>query len=129
MRFSSPAPSTLAASACISSGVIGWSGLDSDAGFAALASSGPVAVDAAPAPSLWLASFMRHRQSGARSAPECRSEEHKSELQSLMRISYAVFCLKKKTKNNINITNQSQHRTYLTTNKNITLSITHKTQP
>src|SRR3546814_8782736 len=27
----------------------------------------------------------------------CRSEEHTSELQSLMRISYAVFCLKKKT--------------------------------
>src|SRR3546814_3312482 len=31
-----------------------------------------------------------------RRAPE-RSEEHTSELQSLMRISYAVFCLKKKT--------------------------------
>src|SRR3546814_8146997 len=30
-----------------------------------------------------------------------RSEEHTSELQSLMRISYAVFCLKKK-KNNLN---------------------------
>src|SRR3546814_5054174 len=29
---------------------------------------------------------------------ELRSEEHTSELQSLMRISYAVFCLKKKTK-------------------------------
>src|SRR3546814_7759493 len=29
-----------------------------------------------------------------------RSEEHTSELQSLMRISYAVFCLKKTTKNN-----------------------------
>src|SRR3546814_4168711 len=29
----------------------------------------------------------------------CRSEEHTSELQSLMRISYAVFCLKKKTTN------------------------------
>src|SRR3546814_4679900 len=29
----------------------------------------------------------------------CRSEEHTSELQSLMRISYAVFCLKKKKKN------------------------------
>src|SRR3546814_9363201 len=29
---------------------------------------------------------------------EPRSEEHTSELQSLMRISYAVFCLKKKTK-------------------------------
>src|SRR3546814_2091176 len=28
--------------------------------------------------------------------PDCRSEEHTSELQSLMRISYAVFCLKKK---------------------------------
>src|SRR3546814_6371362 len=28
-----------------------------------------------------------------------RSEEHTSELQSLMRISYAVFCLKKKTQN------------------------------
>src|SRR3546814_5699216 len=33
--------------------------------------------------------------------PDFRSEEHTSELQSLMRISYAVFCLKKKiTKNN-----------------------------
>src|SRR3546814_17213425 len=30
---------------------------------------------------------------------ESRSEEHTSELQSLMRISYAVFCLKKKTNN------------------------------
>src|SRR3546814_976534 len=29
-------------------------------------------------------------------SPEARSEEHTSELQSLMRISYAVFCLKKK---------------------------------
>src|SRR3546814_9987466 len=33
-----------------------------------------------------------------RQAEELRSEEHTSELQSLMRISYAVFCLKKKTK-------------------------------
>src|SRR3546814_1936745 len=30
--------------------------------------------------------------------PESRSEEHTSELQSLMRISYAVFCLKNKKK-------------------------------
>src|SRR3546814_6731306 len=30
-----------------------------------------------------------------------RSEEHTSELQSLMRISYAVFCLKKKTNNTL----------------------------
>src|SRR3546814_9357940 len=33
-----------------------------------------------------------------------RSEEHTSELQSLMRISYAVFCLKNKTKNITNTT-------------------------
>src|SRR3546814_4178139 len=32
-----------------------------------------------------------------------RSEEHTSELQSLMRSSYAVFCLKKNTKQHINI--------------------------
>src|SRR3546814_1830017 len=31
-------------------------------------------------------------------APQLRSEEYTSELQSLMRISYAVFCLKKKNK-------------------------------
>src|SRR3546814_5914157 len=31
-------------------------------------------------------------------SPDHRSEEHTSELQSLMRISYAVFCLKKKKK-------------------------------
>src|SRR3546814_6787102 len=36
---------------------------------------------------------------GRRHRPCGRSEEHTSELQSLMRISYAVFCLKKKTNN------------------------------
>src|SRR3546814_2282880 len=35
-----------------------------------------------------------------------RSEEHTSELQSLMRISYAVFCLKKKTNKTQNIKNK-----------------------
>src|SRR3546814_6979123 len=35
-----------------------------------------------------------------------RSEEHTSELQSLMRISYAVFCLKKKKKNTTTTTNR-----------------------
>src|SRR3546814_2596938 len=49
----------------------------------ATAGPGPAA---SPAPAL-----PRH---GRRCAP--RSEEHTSELQSLMRISYAVFCLKKK---------------------------------
>src|SRR3546814_998104 len=47
-----------------------------------------------------------HHQQRAQAEQECqhprhaaakRSEEHTSELQSLMRISYAVFCLKKKT--------------------------------
>src|SRR3546814_10794967 len=33
---------------------------------------------------------------GSRTPARTRSEEHTSELQSLMRISYAVFCLKKK---------------------------------
>src|SRR3546814_9677857 len=42
-----------------------------------------------------------------RSRARGRSEEHTSELQSLMRISYAVFCLKKKkTTNKLNITNK-----------------------
>src|SRR3546814_7364325 len=36
------------------------------------------------------------RSGAARARPRGRSEEHTSELQSLMRISYAVFCLKKK---------------------------------
>src|SRR3546814_1744588 len=38
----------------------------------------------------------------AEAAMQVRSEEHTSELQSLMRISYSVFCLKKKTTTNIN---------------------------
>src|SRR3546814_7447135 len=38
-----------------------------------------------------------------------RSEEHTSELQSLMRISYAVFCLKKKNNVNTYITHNSQN--------------------
>src|SRR3546814_4134581 len=44
-----------------------------------------------------------------------RSEEHTSELQSLMRISYAVFCLKKKKKN---IVTSEQVLTYTLTIKN-----------
>src|SRR3546814_13015130 len=40
------------------------------------------------------------RGEGCGLAALLRSEEHTSELQSLMRISYAVFCLKKKTSKN-----------------------------
>src|SRR3546814_555840 len=46
-----------------------------------------------------------------RSVFRLRSEEHTSELQSLMRISYAVFCLKKKTQDII-------HKTTIPTNLN-----------
>src|SRR3546814_9510398 len=41
--------------------------------------------------------------------PARRSEEHTSELQSLMRISYAVFCLKKKNNKNIHTTKQAAY--------------------
>src|SRR3546814_10548080 len=40
-----------------------------------------------------------------------RSEEHTSELQSLMRISYAVFCLKKKNDKTTTTTRSNQHNT------------------
>src|SRR3546814_3626536 len=44
----------------------------------------------------WAAVGERCSESGIAAAGVARSEEHTSELQSLMRISYAVFCLKKK---------------------------------
>src|SRR3546814_2317187 len=47
----------------------------------------------------WGPDFLRHHG---------RSEEHTSELQSLMRISYAVFCLKKKKTNTNNIKTETQ---------------------
>src|SRR3546814_7552320 len=55
---------------------------------------------------------LRHAAVAARE----RSEEHTSELQSLMRISYAVFCLKKK-KRQLNITSREQTKTRATTQK------------
>src|SRR3546814_10737602 len=45
----------------------------------------------------WISPGLRVRPAASR-----RSEEHTSELQSLMRISYAVFCLKKKNKQHQN---------------------------
>src|SRR3546814_6252723 len=39
-----------------------------------------------------------------------RSEEHTSELQSLMRISYAVFCLKKKKEHHKNVQNKKMYK-------------------
>src|SRR3546814_9205503 len=47
-----------------------------------------------PRPRLRTSGHEQNRQ--PKRSPQMRSEEHTSELQSLMRISYAVFCLKKK---------------------------------
>src|SRR3546814_2658751 len=50
---------------------------------------------------------------GRKGMPLARSEEHTSELQSLMRISYAVFCLKKK--NNTQQVKNLQHDIFMAT--------------
>src|SRR3546814_9359043 len=50
------------------------------------------------------------RTKGTGSTSNRRSEEHTSELQSLMRISYAVFCLKKKTKQSKARNNKNKHK-------------------
>src|SRR3546814_2588067 len=53
----------------------------------------------------------RHRRPAAlcgRAGGATRSEEHTSELQSLMRISYAVFCLKKKIKSHSSTVTSTQ---------------------
>src|SRR3546814_3858797 len=63
------------------------------------------------------------------SCPTARSEEHTSELQSLMRISYAVFCLKKKklkTKYTKNTNNKKSPKINKTTH--ITKKRKHKKQ-
>src|SRR3546814_5930493 len=49
---------------------------------------------------IWIARKWRRRQH-CRASRSHRSEEHTSELQSLMRISYAVFCLKKKNRTQV----------------------------
>src|SRR3546814_3840156 len=54
-----------------------------------------------------------------------RSEEHTSELQSLMRISYAVFCLKKKTHNSqqyqLSSTIAQESKRYIVTSSELTI--------
>src|SRR3546814_4052888 len=59
-----------------------------------------------------------------------RSEEHTSELQSLMRISYAVFCLKKK--NIINKKSSNKHnrskKTGISYNENINIRAKHNVE-
>src|SRR3546814_4924808 len=72
--------------------------------------------------------FNRHRRTvpqeaaavnGENGLSRCgRSEEHTSELQSLMRISYAVFCLKKKTSARLIKSHQQKTPTVITQEKN-----------
>src|SRR3546814_5166219 len=76
------------------------------------ADAGPCAAD--PDRAYTSAGF----QSGSGSGPTARSEEHTSELQSLMRISYAVFCLKNtKHANNTKHNTQKHNTTYKTRDK------------
>src|SRR3546814_1911979 len=74
------------------------------------------------------ASMVHHRSAAASSgrgtprhtglANSSRSEEHTSELQSLMRISYAVFCLKKKKSPHNSRTKKTNHHQQQYTNVN-----------
>src|SRR3546814_1683883 len=61
---------------------------------------------------IWLCGVLRC--CSASSAAQRRSEEHTSELQSLMRISYAVFCLKKKKRNTEDVTRNAYIIAYAT---------------
>src|SRR3546814_2252136 len=73
--------------------------------------------DRVRAPTRKRGSCLSSRRASARGgspATACRrSEEHTSELQSLMRISYAVFCLKKKTDKNTSEKAKFKHKTQL----------------
>src|SRR3546814_11125366 len=75
---------------------------DQEKHFARFYSGGQVVMFARDNAGLGIAAGAEYRVSGL-----ARSEEHTSELQSLMRISYAVFCLKKKQNNYIPTTNHS----------------------
>src|SRR3546814_6322435 len=70
-------------------------------------------------PTLVEGTLVRRRLRAARSRlkQRLRSEEHTSELQSLMRISYAVFCLKKKKKDSKQYTTQKnyEHESHIKT--------------
>src|SRR3546814_6599139 len=72
-------------------------------------STGPAAPSAC-AP-IWTPCISRSSTASttARGTRARRSEEHTSELQSLMRISYAVFCLKKKKKTVVQTYTKDRH--------------------
>src|SRR3546814_2366798 len=59
-----------------------------------------------------------------RAGPAIRSEEHTSELQSLMRISYAVFCLKKKKKTTVHKTKHQRYKRHTNQHNRNTATVT-----
>src|SRR3546814_2435109 len=78
--------------------------------------AGKLAINVRPLSGPWDGCLQNHDHHPIRLSvnywkrPAPRSEEHTSELQSLMRISYAVFCLKKKTQRNLHtVTYAIQH--------------------
>src|SRR3546814_9259318 len=76
-----------------------------------------IASDAKRSLSMYMAEFSVKKVTAEVERQNLRSEEHTSELQSLMRISYAVFCLKKKNKQiktntNIHTYTHKQEHTY-----------------
>src|SRR3546814_1097730 len=75
---------------------------------------------AAPAASFTPAAPPANEAPATSAVPAARSEEHTSELQSLMRISYAVFCLKKKKQKNKTL----QHTTILLQETHTNLDLT-----
>src|SRR3546814_8200749 len=65
----------------------------------------------------------REERDRTRGSARPRSEEHTSELQSLMRISYAVFCLKKKTtKTNMKQRKDTTTKTTILHNTNLSMT-------
>src|SRR3546814_8557650 len=73
----------------------------------------------------WIPGGLMHSNIGACAIFAARSEEHTSELQSLMRISYAVFCLTKKKSKIVDIIKRQQEdrcRQYRHTNYILKLS-------
>src|SRR3546814_2541991 len=82
----------------------------------AVARSGAGGGDIRAPPAALVAGHLHARAVNDDVDPLARSEEHTSELQSLMRISYAVFCLKKKKKRNNIISTQYVYKLQHTTN-------------
>src|SRR3546814_4155791 len=115
-RDAAPAPAMVEpegrAAAPIARGTGAGSGSGSSSNPVAPSRQGKKAMTGYFSPEMSFAMHMTARKHGM-----SRSEEHTSELQSLMRISYAVFCLKKKK------INKKDHRKKYVANKNQTAII------